>query len=214
MTCPTLPLKPFPEKAARTEFDEDKPSLEWNYIRYPEAANYSMTARRGYLRLTGSELIIGDRKSPTFVGRRIQDIYFTATTQVEYNPGKANEEAGLILLNNGSHFDLLVKKSKGKRVLVNRLEFGSITHESQEIPLKPGPVKLAITCERSVFIFSYAQGDEPFKEIGRVESKFLSSETVGGFTGVYVGLYATGNGDASTTVADFDWFEYGKKDSR
>ena len=34
---------------------------------------------------------------------------------------------------------------------------------------------------------------------------------MGGFTGVYVGLYATGNGQASTTNADYDWFEY-KKD--
>jgi alpha-N-arabinofuranosidase len=214
MTCPTLPLKPFPEKAARTEFDGEKPPLEWNYIRYPEAASYSLTARNGYLRLTGTELVIGDRNSPTFIGRRIQDLYFTATTQVDYDPGKANEEAGMTLLNNGSHFDLLVKKSKGKRVLVNRLGFGSITHESQEIALKPGPVRLAITCERSVFIFSYAQGNDPFREIERVESKFLSSETAGGFTGVYVGLYATGNGTVSTTGADFDWFEYRKKDSR
>ena len=106
----------------------------------------------------------------------------------------------MILLNNGSHFDLLIKQSNGKRVLVSRLKFGSVVHESPEIVLKPGPVKLAITCERSVFIFSYAQGNEPFKEIERVDSKFLSSETVGGFTGVYVGLYATGNGKASTTT--------------
>jgi alpha-N-arabinofuranosidase len=37
--------------------------------------------------------------------------------------------------------------------------------------------------------------------------------TVGGFTGVYVGLYATGNGKASTANADFDWFEYVKNES-
>jgi hypothetical protein len=36
----------------------------------------------------------------------------------------------------------------------------------------------------------------------------LSSETIGGFTGVYVGMYATGNGRKSTHPADFDRFEY------
>jgi alpha-N-arabinofuranosidase len=135
-------------------------------------------------------------------------MYFTASTQLEFNPNKAYEEAGIILLNNSSHFDLLIKQSKGKCVLINRLMFGSVIHESQEVALKQGPVKLAITCERSVFIFSYAQGNEPFREIGRIDSKFLSSETIGGFTGVYVGLYATGNGIASTSNADYDWFEY------
>ena len=208
MTCPTLPLKPYPVKPNRNDFDVDKLSLEWNYIHYPNAGNYSLSARKGYLRLKGSEQTIEDRKTPTFAGRRIQDLYFTASTELDFNPNKANEEAGIILLNNSCHFDLLIKQSKGKRVLINRLMFGLVIHESPEVALKEGPVMLAITCERSAFIFSYAQGNEPFIEIGRVDSKFLSSETIGGFTGVYVGLYASGNGIASTSNADYDWFEY------
>jgi xylan 1,4-beta-xylosidase len=207
MTCPTLPLKPFTPTATRIEFDNDKLPLEWNYLRYPVAENYSLAARKGHLSLTGSELTIEDHKSPTFVGRRIQNMYFTATTQLEFNPQKANEEAGMTLLNNGAHFDLLIKQSNRKRVMVSRLRFGMVIHESREVPLKPGPVKLTISCNRSTFTFSYAQGDEPFKEIEKVNSKFLSSETVGGFTGLYVGLYATGNGKASSASADYDWFE-------
>jgi alpha-N-arabinofuranosidase len=30
----------------------------------------------------------------------------------------------------------------------------------------------------------------------------------GGFTGVYFGLYATGNGQPSAAEAHFDWFDY------
>lgn len=131
---------------------------------------------------------------------------FTASTQVDFNPG-ANEEAGMTLLNNGAHFDILIRQSKGKRVLISRLRFGVVVHESEEVVLKPGPVKLAITCNRLFFSFSYAQGDEAFKEIEKVNSKFLSSETAGGFTGLYVGLYATGNGKPSRAMADYDWFE-------
>ncbi|WP_148660887.1 glycoside hydrolase family 43 protein [Marinilabilia salmonicolor] len=37
---------------------------------------------------------------------------------------------------------------------------------------------------------------------------FLSTQTVGWFTGVYVGLYATGNGESSEVPAVYDWFEY------
>jgi xylan 1,4-beta-xylosidase len=36
----------------------------------------------------------------------------------------------------------------------------------------------------------------------------LSSAVAGGFLGVWVGMYASGNGRASAAVADFDWFEY------
>jgi alpha-N-arabinofuranosidase len=135
-------------------------------------------------------------------------MYFTAETQLEFNPKKHNEEAGMILLNNGTHFDLLVKQSNGNRVAVGRLRFGSVIHESAEMILKPGPVKLIIKGERSNLSFLCSQGNDIPKEIIKIMSRYLSSETVGGFTGVYVGLYATGNGKACTAIADYDWFRY------
>jgi len=211
MTCSTLPLKPFPVKPSRVDFTTDKLGLEWNYINYPVTENYSYTSRKGYLSLTGSPVTIEDHKSPTFIGRRLQDLYFTATTEAEFNPENSNEEAGMTLLNNYSHFDILIKKSNGRRILFARLRFGSVIYESKETILKPGPVRLMISGENSTFAFSYSQGNSSFKEIQKVDSRFLSSETVGGFTGVFVGLYATGNGKACNTKADFKWFEYLKK---
>jgi len=208
MTCPTLPLKPYPAVPARTDFSQDKLSLEWNYLRYPVKGNYSLSSHSGFLRLKGSAQTIEDGKSPTFVGRRIQDMYFTAATELDFNPGTVNEEAGMILLNNGAHFDVIIKQSKGRRVIVGRLRFGSVIHETGEAELKPGPVKLIIKGEHANFIFSYSQGNDEPKELTKVLAKYLSSETVGGFTGVYVGLYATGNGRACTANADYDWFEY------
>ena len=141
-------------------------------------------------------------------------MYFTAATELDFNPGKANEEAGMILLNNGAHFDVIIKQSKGRRVVVGRLRFGSVIHETGEAVLKPGPVKLIIKGERANFIFSYSQGNDEPKELTKVMARYLSSETVGGFTGVYVGLYATGNGKACTANADYDWFEYAKNESQ
>jgi xylan 1,4-beta-xylosidase len=214
MTCPTLPLRTFAAKPARINFDSDKPGLEWNYLRYPVSGNYSLASRSNFLRLKGSEQTIEDRKSPTFIGRRVQNMYFTATAQVEFNPAKANEEAGMILLNNGSHFDLVIKQSGGKRVLSCKLRFGSVVHESEETVLKPGPVKLIIKGERANFTFLYVQGSDTPKEIIKVMSRYLSSETVGGFTGVYVGLYATGNGKPCSANADYDWFEYAVNESK
>jgi alpha-N-arabinofuranosidase len=208
MTCPTLPLKPFPALPDRTDFNSGILSLEWNYLRYPVTGNYSLSSHSGFLTLKGSEQTIEDRKSPTFVGRRITDMYFSASTELDFNPGKSNEEAGMILLNNGTHFDVIIRQSKGRRVVVGRLRFGTVIHETGEAILKPGPLKLIIKGERDNFIFSYSQGSDKPMELTRVMAKFLSSETVGGFTGVFVGLYATGNGKTCTSNAEYDWFEY------
>ncbi len=208
MTCPTLPLKPFPAKPARTEFDSEKLGFEWNYIQNPDENNFSLSARKGFLRLKGSEQTINTRNTSTFTGRRLQDFYFTATTRVEFDPKNKNEEAGLILLNNGSHFDILIRNNAGKRVLSVKLQFGRTIYQSKEIALKPGPVDLRVKGEKSTFTFSYRQGNNEFSDVETVDAKFLATETVGFFTGVYVGLYATGNGKPSVASADYDWFEY------
>jgi alpha-N-arabinofuranosidase len=41
-----------------------------------------------------------------------------------------------------------------------------------------------------------------------VDGRILSTPVAGGFTGTYIGLYASANGHTSTNTADFDWFEY------
>ena len=208
MTCPTLPLHPFPKPPPREDFDHKELGLDWNYIQLPNYNDFSLTERQGYLRLKGAAEHIGNWNTSTFVGRRLKDHYFTATTRVEFDPERENEEAGIILLNNGSHFDMMIHEKEGTRFIVVRLQFGRTLYTSEELPLEPGPVDLRIKGEKSTFTFSYAQGDEGYTDIETVDSKFLATETVGRFTGIYVGLYATGNGMVSKANADYDWFEY------
>ncbi len=207
MTCPTLPLKPFPKKPVREEFNGKKLGLEWNFIQAPGENETFCEIDNGALCLKGMAQRIGEKSSPAFVGRRLQHMNFTATTTIHFDSKNENEEAGMTLLNNGQHFDLLIKRSGDKRILYVKLYFGSVVHISKEIVIKPGPVNMRIKGVRGRFSFSYSQEDR-FEDIENVEAKYLSSETVGGFTGVYVGFYATGNGTKCKEHATFDYFEY------
>lgn len=182
--------------------------MEWNYIQQPEYENYSLNERNGFIRLKGSSETIRGQGSPTFVGRRLQDINFTATTQLEFEPKNDNEEAGITLVNNRVHFDLMILTKDKKRFVQVKLQFGPDVYKSNKIQLNSGPVKLRVKGDNDKFIFSYAQKGEEFKEIDLAATSYLSSETVGGFTGVYIGLYATGNGKNCKAAADYDWFEY------
>jgi xylan 1,4-beta-xylosidase len=127
---------------------------------------------------------------------------------MDFNPDGENEEAGLILLNNGSHFDLMVQYKNGQRILVVKLQFGQTLYRSAEIELKPGYVDLRIEGNGPEFTFSYAQNNEAFKVVEKTDARFLSTQTLGWFTGVYTGLYATGNGAESKAPAVFYWFDY------
>lgn len=211
MTCPTLPLKPVAAQPTRTNFNEKELSLEWNYVQPPTEGNFKLNTEKGTLTLQGSALKIGEKGNPTFVGRRLTNIQFEATTRMEFSPKNENEEAGMILLNNGSHFDILVYNKGGKRYLAVKLQFGQTIYKSKEVVLAPGFVDLKIEGNGPEFIFSYAQNNGEFKVLEKADARFLSTQTVGWFTGLYVGLYATGNGKATKAPAVFDWFEYAGK---
>lgn len=205
MTCPTLPLKPFPKKPKRDEFNDQQLGFEWNFIRYP--SNF-YEIKKGALHITGLSSRIGDSDvSPAFVGRRLQNHNFNAITTMHFEPTNENEEAGLSLVNESQHFDLITKRKGKAQVVYAQFTFGSVIYKSEEITLKNGAVDLKIEGKGSRFYFYYAQGGE-FNEIDSVDARYLSTELVGGFTGVYVGLYATGNGKQSSETAIFDYFDY------
>ena len=69
-------------------------------------------------------------------------------------------------------------------------------------------VVLAIDADRDKYVFSYGRSEEELRPLGEGETRYLSTEVAGGFTGVYFAMYATGNGAPSREPADFDWFDY------
>jgi alpha-N-arabinofuranosidase len=207
MTCPTLPLKPLPTTPSRIEFDNKILGLDWNIFQPSRKGESFYNIENGTLRLKGLASEIGGQTTPAYLGRRLQHMNFTATTSLNFNPEKDHEQAGLSLLNNRQHFDLIVKKRGDIRIVFAELQFGSITYKSDEFVLKPGPVTLRITGETTTFTFSFAQKGD-YKVIEKVDSKYLSTETVGWFTGVYIGFYATGKGEKCEEYAEFDYFEY------
>ena len=76
----------------------------------------------------------------------------------------------------------------------------------EEIP--DGLVYLRISGKGLYYYFSYSLDNQNFKIIAKANARFLSAEVVGGFTGVVLGMSATGNGQKSLTPADFELFEY------
>ncbi len=204
----TLPLQKLAITPTRDEFQNTSLGLKYNTIQPYDEKHIYVDPSESQLVLKGTSLKIGDKGSPTFVGQRLTDISFTSSTLMEFNPSGENEVAGMTLTNNGSHFDLVVSKSDNTRVVYVELQFGQTVYRSKEFILKPGPVNLKIEGTGPEFIFSYTQNGENFTIIEKADARFLSTETVGWFTGVYIGLYATGNGKSSKELARYNYFEY------
>jgi alpha-N-arabinofuranosidase len=59
------------------------------------------------------------------------------------------------------------------------------------------------------YIFHFADpANEQYMELGRLDTRYLSTEVAGGFTGVMIGLYASSNGQPSQAKVYYDWFDY------
>lgn len=204
-----LPLQPWPTLPLREDFDSEALGFQWMYLRNPVAENYSLTERKGFLRLRGSEKSLFDIASPTLIARRQQHFDFTATASLEFDPQTEDEEAGVtLLMTNEHHYDCFVTRRDGCRVLVVQVNLELIRHIAAEVPLAAGPVQLRITGTREVYHFSFSQDGAPFQEVARVNTRYLGTEVTGGYNGVVIGLYATGNGLPCATPVDFDWFDY------
>jgi pectinesterase len=152
----------------------------------------------------------GVAEAPVFVGRRQQHFESEITTQVDFQPARPDEEAGLALrMNDRHHYELGIRRGDaGTREVYLRYAIGSIRTVAATKSIGAGNVRLRIRSYPEIYRFSYAVGNGPFQDLGGVETRYLSSEVADGFNGVFVGMFATGRGRDASAPADFDWFDY------
>jgi alpha-N-arabinofuranosidase len=211
MEVKTLPQQSPPAAQVRDEFSQPKLALPWNSVRNLETTRWSLAERPGWLRLKGSSVTLDDTEvAPVFVGRRQQYFESEITTQVDFQPAREGEEAGLALrMNDRHHYEFGIKRGgAGGREVYLRYAIGSIRTVAATKSIGAGQVRLRIRSYPEIYRFSYAVGNEPFQDFGGVETRYLSSEVADGFNGVFVGLFTTGRGQDASVPADFDWFDY------
>ncbi len=211
MEADHLPPDPWPEPPVRDEFDGIELCPCWNFRRGPHAGDWSLQERPGHLRLWGTEVMLDeeDMRSPTFVGRRQQHFACRAEALLDFQPERDGEEAGLTaFMNEAHHYEMAVALRDGQRRVAVRRRVGDLHAVVAEEAMTDGPLRLRITAEPELYRFGCAAGAGPLRELATGRTRYLSSEVAGGFTGVYFGLYATGNGRPCDTPADFAWFDY------
>ncbi len=213
MSGPTLPLAPVKEKEALISFESSKLGAEWQFLRNPVRENYSLNERNGYLRIRASPYTLNETKSVSFVGRRQTEHDFSAGTALELVANDDLEEAGITLIqNNNHHYDFFIRKNGNGYVLSVRVVIGSLRYIAAQRQLVGPKVSLQIKGTPLSYTFGYLdEMSGVFQDLQTLDTRYLSTEVAGGFTGVMIGMYASANGHASDAKAYFDWFKYETK---
>ncbi len=207
MDAPELPEVRWSEKPVRDDFTESRLGLEWTFLRNPHPSCWSLEERPGYLVLHGNQVSLNDIGSPAFVGRRLCHFSSDIQAAMEFEPLNEGEEAGLTVFKNEKHhYDLAVRREDGRKVIIFRRTVGSMkVEEMRDCP--EGVVVLQIKALPEKFEASFQTMDSKLSEMGWGETHLLSTEVAGGFTGVFVAMYATSKSEQATP-AYFDWFDY------
>ncbi|MFI6094640.1 glycoside hydrolase family 43 protein [Lentzea sp. NPDC051213] len=202
---PDLPAHPWPEPAETDDFDAPELGPEWMFLRTPEEVFWSLTDRPGHLRLRPRPEPMTAAVTPSLVLRRQQHQDFHASCSLEFSPAEPGEAAGLVLRQNEDHHVRLLLGAGREVTLVCRVAGKDEVLARTTLP--SGAVRLGLEASGQSCQAWVAAGSEAWRPLGApFDGRVLSTQIAGGFTGVHIGLFATGS--TGGAWADFDSFTY------
>lgn len=208
MKTATLPQTTAIAETVRTDFHAPALGPEWVYLRNPITSNYKLKNKR--LQLIASDYDLNSMGQPTAVFRRQQHINFLAETSVQLSQSRIGDNAGLTLyMDTDSHYDIVIRRcQKGYEIVLRcRLHDLDIDIASRRIAVDNATLRVTGNSEHYQFSFSTDQG-KSFIDLGKLNTRYISTESAGGFTGVMIGMHCCKKEKASTAAASFKYFDY------
>ena len=194
----------------RDEFNQTDLYPEWTFIRTPRQQWWSLTDRKGMLRIQLRPEKINELVNPSFVGIRQQHYHFTTTLKMLFDPASNNEEAGYAVERDNDNYLKFTITRADKDVVLRLTKKEADANENilKQLKLEKNVSYLRIACEDVLYTFSYSEDGKNWEVLADKENGRFLGLNAGRFTGTFVGMYASSNSSVSSNYADFDWFEY------
>jgi len=168
----------------------------WLFIRTPHERWYSLSPS---LDIRARPDSIGGTGQPSFIGRRQQHGWASASVEMRFAPQTDGERAGLVAFQNSNHYYFLgLVRENGKLAVCVAKRAGAGDPEngrvaaSTPIALAAGaPLYLKITARGGAYDFYYGTKQGEWTALLRgADGTVLSTKTAGGFVGTVIGMYA------------------------
>ncbi|MEM1210882.1 MAG: glycoside hydrolase family 43 protein [Planctomycetota bacterium] len=203
------PLHRWPKDEARDDFDMDHLGHHWNHLYNPSRSDYCLSQRPGWLTLHARSESLATDSRPTWIGQRQTAFDQVITALLDFEPRQEGDEAGLVAWQNHEHhYEIARTLRAGRTVLIVRRQIGSLSGVVAQVEEDDpsSPVQLRVSTSKTHYRFAYSHDGNAWTEIASGESRYLSSEVGGLFTGVYFALYSL-SGSKEPPPARFDWFQ-------
>lgn len=176
------------EQHFKSEYTFENTSLDRIFLRHPDMSRYELGKDKFILH--GTDTTIDIPESPTFVAIRQLDFCADISCDVSINNG----EGGITFyMDENHHYDIAVRSTDEGYEAVLKLNIGDIKAVQNSVKLSGNQAKLIIEANNYVYNFRVRDGESEIY-LGSAQTRYLSSEVAGGFTGVVIGLYAQQEG--------------------
>jgi alpha-N-arabinofuranosidase len=109
--------------------------------------------------------------------------------------GEGEGSAGLCVFQNQHHFASLgLSRRDGETSVLSRVVLNEVVMEKDHGQLPADFAEWEIQAEPFWYRLGFRDAEGRFRELDRIEARFLSTEVSGRFTGVFFALYALGSG--------------------
>ena len=190
-------------------FTSPKLGVEWTFRRLPAVDAYSLSARRGFLRLHTQQTVPSARARVAQLGIKQTETAFQFTARTEFEASQSETEAGISIFQKDNHYlNATVRKTAEKYVLnvtlANRGEPEILVSEA--LPGYSGELEWRINSVTGIYSISYRlSADSEWSLLHQVTSKLLLSQY---YTGAHIGFYTSSNGAETNDFMDIDWVNF------
>jgi len=108
-----------------------------------------------------------------------------------------------------NHYDVTVERKNGKLYANSNIRLGELSHK-ETTELKGNNAYLRISSDGAYYYMQLSADGKNYQTLAKMDFRYLSTEVIGGFTGVMLGVFSQATSPRSSMHADFDWFEYKK----
>lgn len=196
----------------KEDFDNNVLSYRFVMLRDPQVDLYHLSD--GFLQLSLKAETVAGSGNPAFIGFRQAHSRCWAATRVSFSAKSASEMAGLLAFQNEQHYYFLCKSLLDNKPVIALFRSATSQPDKEELIASAalendGPLELKIVSDNDIYDFYYAEQTDRWKLLkAKVDARYLSTETAGGFVGCMLAMYATSKGTVSDNKALYDWFEY------
>jgi len=172
---------------------------DWQFMRVKHKDTYILNDDVVKIKPVSDTLDTPGGGTPALIGLHQKEFDMELKLKVKTIDGEAGFSA---YMDENHHYDLaLVKNGGGFKVLL-KLNIGDIKFEKASINVAHNEINFIIRSDAINYNFYYIDNGKEI-HLGSGQTRYLSSEVAGGFTGVILGLYSQ-NGKEFNEFSDFE----------